>query len=123
MSTDAREAAVEELWRQALQTYREDGLHGRLADGWPGDSNVNGRIALPSPQKERLSLRRQQRRSFAMSFMSIAELPVVRTQTKGLIPMKALVDHLLKNSLISWLRISVASLMTKCPTPGSGLKV
>ena len=42
-------AAVEELWRQALQTYREDGLHGRLADGWPGDSNVNGRIAYEYP--------------------------------------------------------------------------
>lgn len=42
---------------------------------------------------------------------------------KGLIPVKALVDQLLKKSLISWLRISVASLIAKCPTPGSGLKV
>jgi hypothetical protein len=49
MSTDAKRTAVEELWQQALQTYREDGLRGRLAEGWPGDSNVNERITYEYP--------------------------------------------------------------------------
>lgn len=49
MSTNQQQAQVEELWREALRTYREDGLEERLTDQWMGDSNVNGRISYEYP--------------------------------------------------------------------------
>jgi hypothetical protein len=49
MSTNQQQAQAEELWRQALRDYREEGLQVRLADGWPGDGSVNGRISYGYP--------------------------------------------------------------------------
>ncbi len=44
MGTDENRPAVEELWRGALEAYREKGLRERLVGEWPGDRNVNERI-------------------------------------------------------------------------------
>jgi hypothetical protein len=41
--------AIEGLWRETLQTYREEGLEERLTDEWPDDGNVNDRIAYGYP--------------------------------------------------------------------------
>jgi hypothetical protein len=45
MSVSAKQEAVEELWRQALSEYRQEGLRERLSKEWPGNRNVNERIA------------------------------------------------------------------------------
>ena len=60
----ARQAA-ETLWEIARKTERPP---------------LGSSQTLSGDQKERLSLRRQQTRSFAMSFISIAKLLVVKTQ-------------------------------------------
>jgi hypothetical protein len=44
-----KQLAIEKLWRQALHTYRQEGLYERLSEEWSGDSNVNGRIAYKYP--------------------------------------------------------------------------
>lgn len=49
MSIRTKQEAVEELWRQALQDYRQEGLRQRLSEEWPGDSNVDGRITYEYP--------------------------------------------------------------------------
>jgi hypothetical protein len=49
MSNRPNQEAVEELWRQALWGYRQEGLRERLLDEWPGDRNVNERIAYEYP--------------------------------------------------------------------------
>ncbi len=49
MSTRAKQESVEELWREALGDYRQEGLRERLSDRWPDDSNVNGRITYEYP--------------------------------------------------------------------------
>ena len=49
MSTVQNRPAVEELWRQTLTAYRDEGLRGRLADAWPGDRNVGERIVCEYP--------------------------------------------------------------------------
>src|SRR5215217_4221538 len=41
--------AVEVLWRRGLSDYRQDGLRERLREEWPGDRNVNARIAYQYP--------------------------------------------------------------------------
>src|SRR5215203_4735929 len=49
MSTNQQQVQVEELWRWALPDYREERLQERLTDRWPGDDNVDGRIAYGYP--------------------------------------------------------------------------
>jgi hypothetical protein len=49
VSTCEKQRAVEGLWREALQAYREEELEERLVAGWPGDGNVNGKISYGYP--------------------------------------------------------------------------
>ncbi len=49
MSTDQNQTEVEELWRHALQNYRDEGLHMRLTERWPVDRNVKEKIAYEYP--------------------------------------------------------------------------
>ena len=45
----ANRAAIEELWRRALTTYREEGLEERLKAEWSQDANVTERITYEYP--------------------------------------------------------------------------
>lgn len=49
MIPNANRMAVEELWRQSLSAYREEGLEERLRTGWPRDPNVVQRITYEYP--------------------------------------------------------------------------
>lgn len=49
MTMGAKKEPVEELWRRALPDYRQEGLRERLSREWPGDRNVNERIAYDYP--------------------------------------------------------------------------
>jgi hypothetical protein len=49
MSIPAKQDEVEELWRRALQEYRQEGLRERLSEKWPYDANVNARISYDYP--------------------------------------------------------------------------
>jgi hypothetical protein len=61
--------------REAAETLGEVVRKAERPPFWPSQT-------LPGPQKGRLSARRQQTRSFAMSFMAIAKLLVIKTQAK-----------------------------------------
>ena len=49
LSMGENQTSVEELWRQALHTYHQEGLYEHLSEEWPGDGNVTGRISYEYP--------------------------------------------------------------------------
>jgi hypothetical protein len=49
MTTHGMQEAVEELWRQALRAYRQEGLRERLSEEWPGDRIVDELLAYEYP--------------------------------------------------------------------------
>lgn len=49
MNIPAKQDEVEELWRRALQEYRQAGLRERLSEKWSYDPNVKNRVSYDYP--------------------------------------------------------------------------